>query len=96
MTPGRKFSITTSARAASSLAVARSPSRLQVEGDPPLAPVEVGVNRAERACRRRGVDVHDVGARLGQQESGQRTGDLVPEVDDPDAGESDRPARPLI
>ena len=98
MVPGRKFSITTSAVAASRRKSAAPPLVLEVQRDAPLVArvVEppVGVARLARGAEppqivagARALDLDDVGAELRETGGGERGGDEGGGVEHPDVVE---------
>jgi hypothetical protein len=58
---------------------------LEVERYALLASAVERVDRASWTGPSRRIHVDDVSAVVGQQQSGERPGDVVPEVDDPDS-----------
>lgn len=60
---------------------------LQVEHDAALAPLEDGVRRVPPARAARRVDAHHVCAQVAEQHRRRRLGQIVAQVDDPEAGE---------
>ncbi len=95
MTPGRKFSMTTSAAVdelAGEIAVGFS---LEVEDDAALVAVVGGVGGAVPDGAAGRVDADDIGALVAQEHGRHGAGDVLAEVDNLDAVESARHCRIL-
>ena len=85
MTPGLKFSITTSALLYQASGDFEIGLELEVQRDAALVPVPCGVRRRIEARAARGIDADHVGAEISEQHCRHGSGDVVAEIDDFDS-----------
>ena len=81
ITPGRKFSITTSAAATSPVRGGAAGGALQVQLHDLLAAVEYRSSGRGAGGLPGAVDLDHLGALVGEQHAGQRSGEVVAKVD---------------